>query len=357
VRGESGAKIAASSMIDFPLSRRLLNVFAIFTAVFTWLAVISGGSVTSRNAGMAVPDWPTSFGYNMFLFPVSKWAGPIFYEHSHRLMASTVGILLIALVVGLMMVEPRRWVKVLGWCAIGAVCLQGVAGGLRVVLVEAQIGILHGILAQSLLVLISILAVVTSRTFVGGKWSTGNSRVDLRWLALALTLFVFVQLVVAATMRHSHAGLSIPDFPAAYGRILPDTSPVALDAINAQRAASVPAEPPTTAGLIWLQMTHRFIAAVILALAVVLVWRARHSAVRRLAQFLLGMILVQITLGICTIWFNKPADVATAHMALGALTLVASSLLAFLFFSARGALRDESLEFSPPPANYSRLSV
>jgi len=344
-------------MNEFSLSRRLLNVFAVFIAVWTWLVVISGGSVTSRNAGMAVPDWPTSFGYNMFLFPVSKWVGPIFYEHTHRLMASCVGGFVLALVVCLMIAEPRRWVKVLGWCAIGFGGLQGLLGGLRVVLNESQIGILHGILAQSLLVLISVIAVVTSRAFVEGRWTAGIAPVSLRWTALALVACVLAQLAVAATMRHAHAGLSIPDFPAAYGRVLPDTSPAAIEAINAARAAAIPAQPATTAGLIWLQMTHRFIAAAILLLGIVLAWRARRTAARRLALLLLGMIVVQVCLGAWTIWSNKAADVATAHMALGALTFVVSALLAFRFFSMQPDRGDESLAFSAPPANYSRLSA
>jgi cytochrome c oxidase assembly protein subunit 15 len=345
-------------MTDFSISRRLLHGVAVFTAIFTWLAVISGGSVTSRNAGMAVPDWPSSFGYNMFLFPYSKWVGPIFYEHSHRLMASTVGLLLIALVVGLVCIDPRRWVKVLGFCALFSVCLQGLAGGLRVILNEAQIGILHGVLAQSLLVLISLIAAVTSTAFIAGKWAPSRQVGGLRWLALAVVGLVFVQLAIAATMRHAHAGLSIPDFPAAYGRLLPDTSPEAVSAINAQRASAIPAEPSTTAGLIWLQMAHRFVAAAIFALAAGLAWRSRRLVPGQsgLSYLLLAMVSVQAGLGAWTIWSNKAADVATAHMALGALTLVVSALLAFRLFSMQAGMREESLEFSTPP-RYSRLSA
>lgn len=340
------------------LPRRLLHGFAVFTAIFTWLAVISGGSVTSRNAGMAVPDWPTSFGYNMFLFPLSRWIGPIFYEHSHRLMASCVGVLLIALVAGLVCLDPRRWVKVLGFCALFSVCLQGVAGGLRVVLNEAQIGILHGVLAQSLFVLVSILAVVTSHGFVSGKWAPQRPVGGLRWVALALAGLVFAQLAIAATMRHAHAGLSIPDFPAAYGRLLPDTSPAAIAAINAKRAAAMPVEPPTSADLVWLQMAHRFVAMVIFALAVVVAWRSRRviPEMSGLSHLLVAMIFAQACLGAWTIWSDKAADVATAHMALGALTLVVSALLAFRFFAMHGGLREESLEFSTRP-RYSRLSA
>ncbi len=103
-------------------------------------------------------------------------------------------------------------------------------------------------------------------------------------------------------------------------------------------------------------MTHRFIAVAILILAIVVAWRARSSGTSRMALLLLGMILMQVTFGVCTIWYDKPADVATAHMALGALTLVVAALLAFRFFAMHGGLRQESLEFSTPP-RYSRLSA
>ncbi len=346
-------------MIAFSLSRRLLHVFAVFTAIWTFFVLISGASVTSRNAGMAVPDWPTSFGYNMFLFPVSKWVGPIFYEHTHRLMASCVGGFVLALVIWLTVSEPRRWVKVLGWTAIGFGGLQGVLGGLRVILNESQIGILHGILAQTLLVMICILAVVTSRAFVEGRWAPAWRVGPLRWLALGLLAAVFVQLAIAATMRHAHAGLSIPDFPLAYGSAMPDTSAAALAEINARRAEAVPAEPATSAGLIWLQMAHRLVAFTIFFAVLALAWSARGAApgLRLMAWVLLGMVAVQIGLGAWTIWSNKAADVATAHMALGALTLVVTALLTFrLFAAAAAATPKESLEISPEP-RYSRLSA
>ncbi|HEY8901766.1 MAG TPA: COX15/CtaA family protein [Chthoniobacterales bacterium] len=343
-------------MNNLPLSRRFLHWFAVFIAVWTWIVVISGGSVTSRNAGMAVPDWPTSFGYNMFLFPVSMWVGPIFYEHTHRLMASCVGGFVLALVVWLMIAEPRRWVRVLGWCALGFGGLQGTLGGLRVILNESQIGIVHGILAQLLLVLISIVAVVTSRSFIAGRWTLELAPRGARALALALSVTVLSQLAVAATMRHAHAGLSIPDFPLAYGKILPDTSAAAIAAINAKRAALDVV--PTNAELIWLQMAHRFIAAAIFTLVAALVWRTRGTTggARRMTLLLATVIVVQILLGAWTIWSNKAADVATAHMALGALTFVTSVLLTFRFFTMRGESAKESLEFSGAP-EYSRVSA
>src|SRR5204862_7211342 len=107
-------------------SLRWLHRFAFLTAIATLFLICSGGMVTSKGVGLAVPDWPTTFGYNMFLFPVSRWVGGILFEHTHRLIASSVGFLTIILAVWLWFSEPRRWVRMLGVTAVGAVIFQGV---------------------------------------------------------------------------------------------------------------------------------------------------------------------------------------------------------------------------------------
>src|SRR3977135_1562120 len=134
-----------------PKSQIWLNRFVWFTALATLFLICSGGMVTSKGVGLAVPDWPTTFGYNMFFFPFSKWIGGIFFEHMHRLIVSTVGLLTIILAVWVWMVAPRRWVRVLGVAAVAAVILQGVLGGLRVTMLKDEIGIFHACLAQAYL--------------------------------------------------------------------------------------------------------------------------------------------------------------------------------------------------------------
>jgi len=119
--------------------------------------------VTSKNVGLAVPDWPTTFGYNMFLFPISKWVGGILFEHTHRLMGSLVGFLTIILAVWLWMREERRWVRNLGVIAVVGVILQGILGGLRVTMMKDQIGIFHACVAQAFLGLLVFIALVTTK--------------------------------------------------------------------------------------------------------------------------------------------------------------------------------------------------
>src|SRR6266403_1823731 len=183
-----------------------LNVFAWLTAIATLFLICSGGMVTSKGVGLAVPDWPTTFGYNMFLFPVSKWIGGIFFEHTHRLIASAVGFLTIILALWLWRSEDREWVRNLGLIAVASVVLQGVLGGLRVTMLKDEIGIFHACLAQAFLGLIVLLAIVTTRFWRSLSSATvaGNKLRALRTVALLTTAAIYIQLGLGAMMRHQH---------------------------------------------------------------------------------------------------------------------------------------------------------
>ena len=303
-----------------------LRAFAWFTAVATLLLICSGGMVTSKGAGLAVPDWPTTFGYNMFFFPFSKWVGGIFFEHTHRLIASTVGFLTLILALWLAFSDVPRWVKRLGWVSLGAVVLQGVLGGLRVTLMAAQIGIFHACVAQVFFALLVLIALALS-----SFWQRLYElvvRQDYRPLArgaIFISLIIYAQLALGATMRHQHRDLSISDFPLAYGQILPRTDPATLSRINAERERLALSE--VTAGQIWLQMAHRF-GALVIGISIFAFWlvvRRRRSGARplgALSTFWLLLVLTQIVLGGWTILSNKAADIATAHVAVGAITFV-----------------------------------
>ena len=348
----------SGSMAEQTKSAKRLHVCALLTLTATFLLVCSGGIVTSKGVGMSVPDWPTTYGYNMFLFPVSKWVGGVFYEHSHRLIASAVGLMTLILAGSILVVEKRRWVRYLGVAAFVAVCLQGLLGGLRVTLYKDEIGIFHAILAQSLLCMAGILAVATSGRFLRGEWDFFNPDPVLRNLALATTALVFLQLGLGATMRHEHAGLSIPDFPMAYGKWLPDTSPEAIASINVTRTAE--GQVPTKAFYIWVQMAHRAVAFLILAGVIAVFQRAAASSRLRVTKFwsLAWMILVmmQVTLGALTIWSNKSVYVATTHMALGALTLLLGFLFSFRLCRSVGAGRFRIADPTISPVQASGLA-
>jgi len=307
-------------------STRWLNRFAWLTCVATLLLICSGGMVTSKGVGLAVPDWPTTFGYNMFLFPVSKWVGGILFEHTHRLMGSVVGFLTIILAVWLWLSEDRRWVCNLGVIALGGVILQGILGGLRVTMMKDEIGIFHACIAQAFLGLLVFIALVTTSFWRALSNATVNLRKfpPLKSLAIAITIAIYVQLALGATMRHQHRDLAILDFPTANGAWIPDTGAAALAKINAWRDTRDLSN--VTAFQIWLQMAHRFLALLIAIAVIAFCIRVRRdaprfAALKRLSIFWVALVGCQIALGAWTIWSNKAADVATAHVALGAVML------------------------------------
>jgi len=334
---------------------RPLHWFAVLTALFTFLLLGAGGLVTSHEAGMSVPDWPNSYGYNMFLFPPSQWIGGIFYEHTHRLIASGVGLMTTILAMWLWFKDSRKW---LHWIGVGAfllVVVQGVLGGLRVVLADAQLGIFHAIIGQLFFVLTCAIALFTSRWWLAQESSpsdrinsqTAAGMTALRRLVLATTALILCQLIIGATMRQQHAGLAISDFPLAYGKIWPDTSAAAVQSYNEHRL-NVIAENPITAFQIILQMVHRIAALAICVLTVTCAWQARRrlgkkDSLAKLALVWLALILGQILLGAATIWSNKAADVATAHVLVGALSLVTGALWFIIAFRRSAA----SPEFVP----------
>ena len=287
---------------------------AVITACATFPLLFIGGLVTSKGAGLAVPDWPTTFGYNMFLYPWSKMVGNIFYEHSHRLVASAVGFLTIALALSLWIQERRNWLRWLGMIALALVIVQGVLGGLRVTLLEHSLAIVHASLAQAFFALTVSLALFTSpewRQKIAEPPLVGHGR--LRRLATVTTGLIYLQVLFGAVLRHT--GLR-------------------LDA-------------------------HLFFAALVTLHVVLLTVRIfkDHSDQRRLtrpALFLSAMLLLQIFLGtvsylakfttIVRIPIDATVYLTTTHLAVGALMLVTSlivTLRCYRYPSLPAAARQE----------------
>ncbi len=324
-----------------------LHRFAVFTAAATLLLICAGGIVTSKGVGLAVPDWPNTFGYNMFTFPISKWVGGVFYEHTHRLIASWVGMLTTILVVWLWIREPRAWLRWLGIGAFLAVVTQGVLGGLRVTQLKDELGIFHGALAQLFFVLVCLIALFTSRWRLH---SEANGAGGARRYFAAVTCLIFLQLVIGATMRHQHAGLAIPDFPLAYGEWWPATDSPAIERYNSMRMENVAVHPITASGVM-LQMIHRILAVVIglcvlAAGALALRKYGWGSPGGKLAAFWCVLIVLQVVLGVATVLTNKSADIATAHVAVGAVSLAIGSMLTLVAARRSG----HYMLVSPDPA-------
>lgn len=334
-----------------------LHRFAALTAVATLCLIGMGGLVTSHGAGLAVPDWPTTYGYNMFLFPISQWRGGIFYEHTHRLVASMVGLLTTILAVWLWLKEGRRWLRWLGVGAFVLVVGQGVLGGLRVTMLKDELGIVHATLAQLFFVLVCGIALWTSPAW--RRWTAGGCRSaraqrngesaepgggtlgepasvlrGWRGSVLGTTALILLQLILGATMRHQHAGLAVPDFPLAYGKLWPPMDAASLERINSQRLDARDFAP-VTAFQIGLHMAHRITALLILAAVGACAWRSWRAfgpgfVLSKLSVAWFGMIVFQGGLGALTVLKNKPADIATLHVVVGAISLAWGAMLGLL---------------------------
>jgi heme a synthase len=198
---------------------------AVFTAFATFPLIFIGGLVTSKDAGMAVPDWPSTFGYNMFTFPWSKMVGGVFYEHGHRLIGSFVGFLTMTLCFWTAFADKRAWLRRLTWLALAAVIVQGVMGGLRVTLTRSEtfseytivFAMVHGCFAQAYFVLISLIALFHSKRWTLGRpmvkeGSLGFSKMDLTRLVKLTTLMIgviYLQLILGGIVRHTNQGVTV----------------------------------------------------------------------------------------------------------------------------------------------------
>src|SRR5688500_17904219 len=165
--------------------------------------------VTSTGSGLSVPDWPTTYGWFMFTFPLEKMVGGIFYEHSHRLIASGVGALIVVLAVWLWKTEPRAWVRRLGYIALAAVVTQGILGGITVLwFLPDAVSIAHAGLAQIVFCLTVSIALFTSPGWRGAyarrQPPLANDR-TLQAIAAVTTAAIYVQIIAGATMRHTDA--------------------------------------------------------------------------------------------------------------------------------------------------------
>jgi cytochrome c oxidase assembly protein subunit 15 len=294
-----------------------LHKFAVFVAGCTVLLVLAGSLVTSTDSGLSVPDWPTTYGSNMFSFPPSKWVGGIFYEHGHRLIASSVGFLTIILAVWLAVAEHRRWMKWLGAAALGAVIAQGVLGGLTVLFfLPPAVSTAHAGLAEIFFCLTVAIALFTSPRWIAGYAHNTESSGDpgaldnasLRRAATVTTALVYVQILIGATMRHTDAGLAIPDFPLMFGHLWPThwDPKIAVHFAHRVGALVVAAAVVTTAGRVWSKP---------------------HIAFTRPSALLIALVAVQITLGALTVLSRRNIWINSFHVVCGALVLTTSLVL------------------------------
>ena len=308
----------------------MLHLFTLLVAASTAVLIFAGGLVTSTGSGLSVPDWPNSYGWFMFTFPFEHMVGGIFYEHSHRLIASTVGFLILVLAFTLWRVEPRPWVKRLGFIALAAVLTQGLLGGITVLwYLPDPVSIAHASLAQIVFCLTTAIALATSpgwrrayastsRTAAGSAHDGVGDDAILQRIAIVTTGLVYLQIIVGATMRHTEAGLAIPDFPWAFGHVIPPhwTPKIAIHFAHRVGAVVVATMVLATAGHVFYHHTRR-------------------RALVGPALVLVGLVCVQVTLGALTVLSQKHYIINSLHVVTGGLVLITSLVLTLRAHRAR----------------------
>ena len=303
-----------------------LRIFTRFVALSTAVLIFAGGLVTSTGSGLSVPDWPNTYGWSMFTFPLEKMVGGIRYEHSHRLIASTVGFLILVLAVWLWRAEPRAWVRRLGYLALAAVVTQGILGGITVLwYLPDPISIAHASLAQIVFCLTTAIALFTSRGWTQAGPSLSLDDAVLRKLTVVTTAGIYVQILMGAIMRHTDAGLAIPDFPLAFGHLI----------------------PPQWDPKIAVHFAHRVgaLVATVLILATaghVFYHHRRRGEMVRPSLLLLALLASQITLGAYTVLTGRHYIINSLHVVNGACVLVTSLVLALRSHRSRFSVVDVS---------------
>ncbi len=404
-------------------------------AVFLWAGLTTlamfpliwmGGLVTSKDVGMAVPDWPNTFGYNMWSVPWAQWlggeAGGVFHEHFHRLLGTLAGFFAVATVmaaygmaqkpgrrrkIGIVTLislgvaiggyaflklvspfsygvnknlwhvvslggalgvttgvawflrkpDPRAWVRWLTVGLLGAIIVQGILGGVRVLGDSREVAMVHGIFGQLTLCVGGLATLVATRWW----WTVDRDhRPAVAWPAVVLLGLCVAQLAVASVMRHTAnenlqtgSGLAINDFPLHYGKVLPPTDDASLAEANVYRAFEYQ-EPPVTMADVWLHVTHRLGAYLITAFTIFVAWRLWNVS-RKTVLLVTLLVATQVTLGILTVLLGKPADVATLHVATGATLLLSVAMLSarlvrvYGLMPARQPAREDSPDLSQMP--------
>lgn len=274
----------------------LLHRFSLIWTVATLFLVVAGGLVVSNEAGLSVPDWPLSYGKVM-----PPMEGGVFYEHGHRMVATTVGFLTIIMAVWLQRTERRAWLKRLGWAALGVVILQGVLGGLTVIyLLPKAISISHACLAQLFFSTTVAISIFTSPSWLRAHDSADDSGwPSMRSMAVVAPLVVLAQVALGAAFRHKALGIL-----------------------------------PHLGGALVVTLLVLYFAAVVLT------QYSQIAMMRRMALALLWTTLAQVVLGIAayltrlSIMGAQPASVmvgfTVAHVATGALTLAFTIALGIL---------------------------
>ena len=304
-------------------SHNWLRVFSKLTVLSTLFLIFVGALVKSHEVGLSVPDWPTTYGKQMFAFPLSDMVGGIFYEHGHRIVATIVGFFTMIQAIWLGFSYEPKWLKKLGYFVLATVILQGLFGGITVLFfLPPPVSILHGILAQTFFIMTIVLAYGLSieRTKrVEKKWPKG-----LQKGAIIIGGSIYIQLILGALMRHTGSGMAIPDFPTMGGVWIPTFSDNMINNINAILFDLN--LDMVSRNQVMIHFIHRFGAAVVTGAIGYYVFRyhsflKRHQLPNMTLWLMVIIVIIQITLGVATVLSERSPYIASFHVVTGAVLL------------------------------------
>ncbi|HIF82566.1 MAG TPA: hypothetical protein EYQ37_01675 [Candidatus Marinimicrobia bacterium] len=299
---------------------RRLSKLTVFSTLFL---IFAGALVKSHEVGLSVPDWPTTYGKQMFAFPFSEMVGGIFYEHGHRMIATFVGFFTMIQSIWLGFSDEPRWLKKLGFFALGMVILQGLFGGITVLFfLPPPVSIIHGILAQTFFIITIILAYGLSDERLEREKT--NWPLSFKRGTLILGGLVYAQLILGALMRHTASGLAIPDFPTMGGLWFPTFSETMIHNINAT-LFDLDIDP-VSRGQVIIHFIHR-VGAIIVTGAIGY-FSFKYGSLAKgnknvyLAMIaIIGIVILQFSLGVITVLSERSPYIASFHVVTGAALL------------------------------------
>jgi cytochrome c oxidase assembly protein subunit 15 len=304
---------------------RRLSKLTVFSTLFL---IFAGALVKSHEVGLSVPDWPTTYGKQMFAYPISEMVGGIFYEHGHRMVATIVGFFTMVQAIWLGFSQEPQWLKKIGFFALGMVILQGLFGGITVLFfLPPPVSIIHGILAQTFFMITIVLAYGLSierskRTEISG--SSGVKRG-----AVIMCGLVYVQLILGALMRHTASGMAIPDFPTMGGLWIPTFSETMIHNINST-LFDLDIDP-VSRGQVIIHFFHRLGAIIVTGSIGFFGYKYGSFAKENKLVFaamvsIIGIVILQFSLGAITVLSERSPYIASFHVVTGAALLGACTL-------------------------------
>ncbi len=283
---------------------RGLHLLSRALALGTFILIGLGGLVNSTGSGLSVPDWPTTYGYHLFLYPISEWRGGIVYEHTHRLVAAFVGFLSFAHVLWswlMLRQEAYQWIRSVSLAAFLLVVLQGILGGLTVLFqLPTAISASHAMVAQTFFALTLWLAVGTRPEWYSTPALPQSQLLSRVRLAAAVAALTFLQIFFGALTRHTYSALAIPDFPLVFGGVFPPGT-----ALNEK---------------VLFHYVHRLMGFVLAGLMLWQGWSLWRSSLAPLRWWGVAgalAVLVQVFVGGWLVWSLRAVVPTTAHGIIG----------------------------------------